>query len=58
MSVAHTALECIKQSAVDGIKEVTCYLINEHGQEVKITEQMIQNACKVVRERCQGSKNL
>jgi hypothetical protein len=52
MSAPQTALECITQSAVAGIKEVACYLINEHGQEIKITEQMVDSAVKLVRERC------
>lgn len=58
MSATHNALESITQSAVAGIKEVACYLINEHGQEIKITEQMVDSAVKLVRERCHMPKVL
>lgn len=58
MSATQSALECITQSAVAGIKEVACYLINEHGQEVRITEQMVESAVKLVKERCYVPKVL
>ncbi len=36
----------------------TCHLLDEQGREVQITEHMILNACRALRQRCRQPKQM